>query len=78
MRLDRASALLTEKQRLPIVEIARLVGYADTGYFASEFRKCFGAGPKAYAQTHRGAVPLRLDVAAGAPVAAGHRAVLNQ
>ncbi len=46
-RLNQSAFLLT-RTRLPVVEIINAVGYENTSYFHSVFRKRFGMTPKEY------------------------------
>lgn len=50
VRLDRASALLTDRRNtdLPVSEIAFRCGFLDPGYFTRQFRKRFNATPRAW------------------------------
>ena len=47
IRLEHAQGLLLNSD-LPISEIARMSGFADSNYFARSFRLCFGLSPREY------------------------------
>jgi AraC family transcriptional regulator len=47
LRVEKARALLSD-ETISLPEIAARVGYADTGQFASQFRKVIGVSPKQY------------------------------
>lgn len=70
-RLNVAARLLIERPRLPVREVARLVGYRQAPHFAQAFRRRYGLTPVAfraagseYAQGARGeriAIPQRFE-----------------
>jgi two-component system, response regulator YesN len=47
LRMDKACSLLMDEQ-LKIIEIAHLVGYSNSGYFSTVFKKRFGLKPIDY------------------------------
>jgi len=53
LRMSRARELL-DTSTLPIAEIARLVGFDDSFYFARQFRRLHGQTPTGYRRQHRG------------------------
>jgi AraC-like DNA-binding protein len=66
VRLDRARELLVASE-LNVSEVARSVGYSSLSHFINEFKRHFGVTPRAYADTQRDVVPMRMDVATGRP-----------
>lgn len=46
-RLEQARLLLIEGE-LSVQQVARAIGYAHPGYFATAFKRRFGVSPKAY------------------------------
>ena len=47
IRLKKAAELMSTKQ-YTVYEIADMIGYSDTKYFSSEFKKKFGVSPRDY------------------------------
>lgn len=64
MRLDEASTLLI-REDLNVSEVARLVGYTSLSHFITEFKRFYGATPRAYAAQCRSVAPVS---DAGVPV----------
>lgn len=62
MRLDQAGALLLQED-LNVSEVARQVGYTSLSHFINEFKRYFGATPRAYAAAQRQSVALYVDKA---------------
>ncbi|GEL26530.1 transcriptional regulator [Pseudonocardia sulfidoxydans NBRC 16205] len=56
MRLDRAGTLLVQSD-LNVTEVARQVGYTSLSHFTHEFKRYYGATPRAYAAQRRAVVP---------------------
>ena len=56
-RMERACRLLTDTE-LPVSEIAHAVGYEQSGYFSSTFRRHFGVTPGTYREQNK---PQRSD-----------------
>ena len=53
-RLDRARALLTANDRLPIAEIAEQLGYGTPFEFSAQFKKHIGISPSTFRQKKKG------------------------
>ena len=49
VRLKKAAELIAEK-KYTVYEVADMIGYNDTKYFSSEFKKKFGVSPTEYEQ----------------------------
>jgi AraC-like DNA-binding protein len=60
MRLDRARGMLVDGS-LNVSEVAKSVGYSSLSAFITEFKRHFGATPRAYAEEQRRGVALRVD-----------------
>ncbi|MBQ7394693.1 MAG: helix-turn-helix domain-containing protein [Lentisphaeria bacterium] len=52
-RMNRAANLLTAHYKLPLAEIAAIVGFRDTHYFIRCFTRHFGVPPRAYQKKNR-------------------------
>ncbi|MFD0856829.1 helix-turn-helix domain-containing protein, partial [Actinomadura adrarensis] len=68
VRLDRACALLIQGD-LNVSEVMREVGYTSLSHFINEFKRQFGATPRAYARARREIVAMRVDAATNRPPA---------
>lgn len=53
LRMSRARELL-DTSATPVAEIARLVGFDDSFYFARQFRRLHGQTPSGYRHQHKG------------------------
>lgn len=56
LRMARAREILDTTHK-PIADVAAAVGYADSFYFARQFKRIHGVTPNAYRRRHRGEAP---------------------
>lgn len=54
LRILHAQRLLAHRDRLPITELALMLGFADLSHFEKTFRKQVGISPSAYRRAHQG------------------------
>lgn len=52
-KMHRSAILLSKKQRVPIVSLAKRTGFARADYFVILFKNYFGIHPKKYGQLKR-------------------------
>lgn len=54
LRILHAQRLLTERERLPITELALMLGFSDLSHFEKTFRKLAGISPSAFRRSQQG------------------------
>jgi DNA-binding NtrC family response regulator len=54
LRVYNAQRLLTDRNRLPITELALMLGFSDLSHFEKTFRKQVGVCPSAYRRANQG------------------------
>lgn len=60
--MGKAALLLLAKEDMRIMEVADAIGYADSKYFRTEFKKFHGLSPSDYKKLHRNGANMNSDL----------------